>query len=251
LELAPSRKHHWNSRGGGVNGGGGKQPVVVDRGWNGSSSGSNAAVQRRISCPGLSSAPSSSPTTSAGLMMTTSPSFLAASDKCDADAATAAVAAATTTSATSDRVKKKNPRRQLRRYLTADSALQLTENGRLLPPSASMSYQPQAIQLWTSSLMAEFNHIIDGEIQRLEGASDSSSLPPSSATSPSVKTVHQRRLSPWARTQMNHIDPSSSATVPLRTSSSSTTNPTRSNSAADIRNWRPILTTSSGKFSTI
>jgi hypothetical protein len=98
-----------------------------------------------------------------------------------------------------------------------------------------MSYQPQAIQLWTSSLMAEFNHIIDGEIQRLEGASDSSSLPPSSATSPSVKTVHQRRLSPWAHTQMNHIDPSSSATVPLRTSSSSTTNPTRSNSAADIK----------------
>jgi len=244
LELAPSRKHHWNSRDGEVSGNGGgsgKQLVAVDRSWNGSSS-SNAAVQRRISCPGLSSAPSSSPTSSTGLMMTTSPSFLTASDKCDADAATAAAApAATTTSATSDRSKKKNPRRQLRRYLTADSALQLTDNGRLLPPSASMSYQPQAIQLWTSSLMAEFNHIIDGEIQRLEGVAASS--PASSATpSSSARTVHQRRLSPWARTQMKRIDPAlaSSATVPLRTSLSSnsvasTANATRSNSAADIK----------------
>ena len=113
LELSSSgRRHQWSKH---------QQqqpPQAVDRSWDGSSS--SAAVQRRISCPGLQSKSSSSSSTlppSSGLMMTTSSSLVAA-DKCDDDAVAA--------------TKKKNPRRQLRRYLTADSALQLTDNGHRL-----------------------------------------------------------------------------------------------------------------------
>lgn len=99
-----------------------------------------------------------------------------------------------------------NPRRHLRRYLTADSALQLTDNGRIATRHQQQQhyqhqspYHPQAIQVWTTSLMAEFNHIIDGELQRL------AATPPSSGAL--AKRIGPSALSPWARMQLALIDP--------------------------------------------
>ena len=84
--------------------------------------------------------------------------------------------------------------------------------------------------------MAEFNHIIDGEIQRLEGAT------PPPVVTPSAPPTHQRRLSPWARQQMIRIDPASSAaaasaTIPPRTAPSSSLSvaSVASNSVLDIK----------------
>lgn len=92
----------------------------------------------------------------------------------------------TTEDDVTDRKKKtKHPRRSLRRYLTADSALQ-------------SPYDPQAIQVWTSSLMAEFNHIIDGELKRL---------------GQQVASSTERSLSPWARMQLAIIDPAPAPSI--------------------------------------
>lgn len=126
--------------------------------------------------------------------------------------------------------KKQNPRRYLRRYLTADSALQLTDNGRLATRHNQHShhqspYHPQAIQVWTTSLMAEFNHIIDGELQRLASSSNQQQpLTPLTGrevvagrkrinSSPSSSTPTELALSPWARMQLALIDPVSDKTI--------------------------------------
>ena len=133
-----------------------------------------------------------------------------------------AVAAAAAQSSSSQQ--RSNPRRQLRRYLTADSAVlqqlhQLTDNKKKQATTkVEEPDQEQSIHLWTSGLMAEFNHVIDGEIQRLNGSSPASSdssshrrEEPEGAEEDLADGVRslrgQRRLSPWARTQMAIIDP--------------------------------------------
>ncbi|KAI9557698.1 hypothetical protein GHT06_017527 [Daphnia sinensis] len=136
-----------------------------------------------------------------------------------------------------------NPRRSLRRYLTADSALQLTDNGRIARHEPQQQpfrhhqspYHPQAIQLWTTSLMAEFNHIIEGQLQQLANNDQCSGKAKRAASSASLmETGPAVELSPWARVQLALIDPSlavsvngvtspgpSSATGPAKASSSS------------------------------
>lgn len=76
----------------------------------------------------------------------------------------------------------RNPRRYLRRYLTADSALKLSHH-----------HQETDNNLWTSELMAEFNHVIDGELIRLRDE------PISSLDRPG------RELSPWAKVQLSQL----------------------------------------------
>ena len=108
------------------------------------------------------------------------------------------------------KVQQPNPRRTLRRYLTADSALKLTDNGHDQQQHRHHTYQPyhpQAIQVWTTSLMAEFNHIIDGELQRLATSTPCESV----AVKRAVSSERLSELSPWARMQLALIDPASAS----------------------------------------
>lgn len=72
-------------------------------------------------------------------------------------------------------------RRLLKRHLTVDSANQFIHNESLNPSSA--------LPLWTTTIMAEFQHIIDTEIERL-----------------SKEDRKPVELSPWAKKQMAVIE---------------------------------------------
>ena len=126
------------------------------------------------------------------------------------------------------------------RYLTADLHF---EPGKLKAPV--QRYDTNSIHLWTSSLMAEFNHIIDSELQRLASGRDGDcthfTSPPGDPTfhQPAVGPVNSRgrsssdiqqqqprdlkqepqlrlrrrsqsldngQLSPWARMQLSLIE---------------------------------------------
>lgn len=117
----------------------------------------------------------------------------------------------------------RNPRRQLRRYLTADSALRLQGDGQT-------DNRTQSFQLWTSGLMSDFNTVIDGELQRLR---ESNAGQETTADAQTAGANRRPRLSPWARMQLALIDPSTAAassneleaskTLPKRASASATT----------------------------
>lgn len=89
-----------------------------------------------------------------------------------------------------------------RRFLTAE----------LKPaaPAPVQRYDSNSIHVWTSSLMAEFNDIIDGELQRLAGAEEGAR--PAGDAPPSLlirRRPSQRKvgpLSPWARVQLSLLE---------------------------------------------
>lgn len=174
--------------------------------------------QRRTSCPGFQSGLSASSVLSPGHDVDGTDGVdgvdlmsLAASESGNASAqshrfisqsqkkkSTASAAAATASD------NRRRSGRPLRRHLTADSALlQLTDNGRIDRFNQQSPYHPQAIQVWTSSLMAEFNHIIDGELQRLARPASSSAI----VTAAAAATATAKPLSPWAQIQLAAIDP--------------------------------------------
>lgn len=126
----------------------------------------------------------------------------------------------TTSNAAAPPPRPANPRRHLRRYLTADSAVlqqlhQLTDNKRQLAqkmsaedPSSSRQQAAQPMNLWTSGLMAEFNHVIDGEIERLSSRREEPEGAEAEVQDGRIQLRKPtRRLSPWARMQMALIDP--------------------------------------------
>ena len=76
-------------------------------------------------------------------------------------------------------------RRLLKRHLTVDSANQFVDNERSLNSSSN-----HALQLWTSTIMAEFQQIIDTEIERL--SKENRGIKPD--------------LSPWAKKQIAVIE---------------------------------------------
>jgi hypothetical protein len=189
-----------------------------------------AEFQRRISCPGfqhLGNQRSSAANNEFAFLLDQQQQKIDAVGLMPTATASLDVADGTDVQRKKKKQQQPNPRRTLRRYLTADSALQLTDNGRVArqqqPQQHHQSpYNPQAIQVWTTSLMAEFNHIIDGELQRLAMASDpcvdSSSSPATgkfshakranTSCSTSVETGGSAvELSPWARMQLALIDP--------------------------------------------
>jgi hypothetical protein len=199
-----------------------QQPLWV--GGGGRNRCDAAELQRRISCPGFQHINQRSSHhnefsflldqqhkfDTVGLMQPTTAT------------ASTDVADGTDVQRTKKKKQQSNPRRTLRRYLTADSALQLTDNGRIARQQPQQQqqqhhqspYNPQAIQVWTTSLMAEFNHIIDGELQRLANDPDSSSssLPQTGQfvgkrANTSIDVAGGGELSPWARMQLALIDP--------------------------------------------
>lgn len=153
--------------------------------------------QRRTSCPGFQSAASSS--VSDGVAVEVGPMSQTANDA--ARRAHSPLSPLLLHTASQKKKKQVNPRRSLRRYLTADSALLLTDNGRI--EQRQLPYHPQAIQLWTTSLMAEFNHIIDGELERLAGSANTVTASASNAATNNKESS----LSPWAQMQLALIDP--------------------------------------------
>ena len=178
-----------------------------------------AEFQRRISCPGFQHINQRSSHNEFSFLLDQQQKFdtVGLMQPTTATASTD-VADGTDVQRTKKKKQQSNPRRTLRRYLTADSALQLTDNGRIArqqpqqQPHHQSPYNPQAIQVWTTSLMAEFNHIIDGELQRLANDPDSTSSLPQTGkfgkrANTSIDVAGGGELSPWARMQLALIDP--------------------------------------------